>query len=422
MRILISIMLVITFANASFSQAKYYFKDPELLNSRVYDTRAHSLGKCEILGTTGSNAIFSNPANIASFETTQIQVGGIIKMGNFDDSLWDTNQYASSEISQVYKPQYSLAQFSIVRPFGKIYKNILMSAGIGLNEQIDFIEETVYEREYSDGRTSEEKNTIISGGIYFLTPSVAFQFDNNLKVGFTYNKSIIGGKNSSVDENDGEILDPSHNYEQDMDASFFTFGLTYPLFEKFTVGMMYKSAMEVECEKYEAIPGTYTYWPDYDLIYPDYTVRVPATFGFAGEYRISTIFTLYSEYQTRNWSSAKIDGEKIEAFDDGRSIRLGVDAAINNTSLRVGYFNDSMTLTDINIKIDEYDNNKKPLNENGVTYGLGYSRGRYLIEIGGEVNWITQEVEKSFFLSDYISSNENRKIMHVFSASMTYYL
>jgi long-subunit fatty acid transport protein len=435
MRILISLLMLLTFAASSFAYGLHITSDYlNLLTPTVFDARAHALGKCEIMGVNGSNAIFSNPARIAGHETMMIQIGGKLKFGELKSTL-NIGNYEDKTINNEYLNQMGLSQFSIVKPLGEIFKNITLSAGLGLNKQIDLSEQLNEEVvDDSTGRVWRKTETEIDGGLYLVSPTIAFQIRNKLNIGFTYNTSIIGEKRYSYMALEGDLL-PDYKYDQELNVSFFTAGATYQISEKLAFGFMYKSEMEIELGEYEG-RAFYVRDPITDElilqipIRPGYTVGIPKIFGFGCEFSLTDIFTIYGEYQTRKcpevvigYDTATNPVEKIYLdLDDGRSIRLGLDATRNNLSIRLGAFSDSVPLTDINLVSDRGDRNQ--LNQNGITFGAGYKYKNFLIEVSGEYSEIKQEFywdEPNIFVP-YDGSYDETKEMFIFNASLTYFI
>ncbi len=410
-------LAVSSFANSIYITSDYM----NLLTPTVYDARAHSLGKCEIMGVNGSNAIFSNPAHIAGHETMMIQFGGKLKYGELKNTL-DTGYYEDKTATGEYRTQIGLSQFSIVKPFGKIFKNITFSAGLGLNKAIDLSDQLNEEVvDDSTGRVYGKRKTDIDGGLYFLTPSIGIQLFDKLNLGLTYNKSVIGEKRYSYEEYEGQSSGIFNKYDQDLSASNITFGATFQFLKYLSIGMMYRSEMKIEMGDYYSNMGVYTQhtgltdpgFPSERTTVPGskspgYSYNIPSICGVGGELILSDIFTLYGEYQTRKESKQKIGYSSSPTdpiyyeIDAGRSIKMGIDASRNNLSIRLGAFSDSVPLTNIDLVSEKED--KRQLNQNGITFGAGYKYKNFLIEFSGEYSEISQKV--------FFTDNPN-SLMHV---------
>jgi long-subunit fatty acid transport protein len=396
------------------------FGDVNLLTPTVFDARAHSLGKCEIMATNGSNAIFSNPAHIVGLKTGRIQFGETAKFGKYENELWDQDANAGKDISDRYESQFEVSQFSFVFP--TFNNNSMVSLGIGLNKLFDFSDEFNHEQKSGVPGTDHETTARIDGGIYFLTPTIAFQFSKNLRIGFTYNSSVFGEERYYFKYyEDGNYPNNGQVYEQKMNASYFTLGATYQLHRKLAVGMIYKSEMEIDVEEYY---GFYDPYNDNGPERPAYKISMPSLLGFGCEFKLTDIFTLYGEYQTRKFSEITMSDNysyhawKSIEIDDGDCIRGGVDATINNKSLRAGFFRDSLPMTDLDA-LSVLDD-KTHLVQTGITYGLGYKVGKFLVELGGEYSVISSESLYTTQTYDNIYDITQTNIS--FYSSITYFI
>jgi long-subunit fatty acid transport protein len=425
MKVFVSTLLLICFAtviSAGVPGPEADLPDLTRLTPTVFDARAHSLGRCEILGATGSNSIFYNPAHISGLDKTQLQVGGTTWFGDYNNSYWDSDEYSDYEHSQSYKMLPVFSQFSFIHPLGKIKDNMKMSLGLGLNKHYDLTSKMEKSSTGFVNNSETDLTLTVKGGLYFVTPSVAFEFYDKLKVGITYNQSVLSERNYLVEETTKSDFGKEEYIEkcdQSLNASFITLGALYPVTERVTLGFIYKSKLEIEFDSTDII---YT-WIDDDGLPSEYSeplskydITLPSTIGFGASFDLTSEITLYGEYQTRNWTELKTQYEYF-SFDDGISIRGGMDAKFDNKSIRLGFFNDSLPIKDFDSSA-----NATPLNNTGVTYGFGIDKGKLLFEIGGEYSWLKQETVVATIGQPLGLKYENTKTIYGFYATISYFL
>ncbi len=424
MRILLSILMVTVISANSFSQSiPYSVGFINLQTPTVFDARAHSLGKCEIMASNGANAIFANPAHIANIKRGRIQFSETAKFGSYENGYWDNN--SEWIVTEEYESQFEVSQFSFVLPQSMANNNSFVTLGIGLNKEFDFSEEYSDIHKNVDSGTEYKINTKFEGGIYFLAPSIAFQFSNNIQIGFTYHRSVFGEERySSIYNGPGDDYHNTILYNQDMSTSYFSFGTVYQLNRKLSLGMIYKSEMEIDVEEYMG----YSEYP-YDDSRPErpaYTIDIPSVFGIGGEFKLNQTITLYGEYQTRKFSEIEMShnyshyGWDSIDINDGACIRTGLDISKDGKSLRIGFFQDSLPIT--NLDYSSAKDDKTPLLQNGFTYGAGYQTGKFLIEFGGEYSVINSEARYTTITDPFGINNryDITKTNHNLYASFSY--
>ncbi len=388
--VIITILLLIsTSASARYKYAASLFSTA----STIYDARAHAMGRCEIMGANGSNAIFHNPAHIATQKGSQIQIGGFArkyKVDIVDIYQWSERSYSNDLIAE-------LAQFSFSSSCGEIGNNIKMSYGIGINKFLDYSANEIYKRshEYGNDRSyyyeDSEKTT---GGLYCLSPSIAFNLQDILNIGITLNKSILSKRNGSskyISEDNSERRLTIIDSEGDLKTTFVSFGLIFPVSNLVTLGAIFRSAMTIENDGEER---HFTTSDDTTIVYTyngnDKTIH--ATFGLSATYSLSKNLTLLGEYQTKDW---------------GKHFGYGLESTYKSFPIRIGCFFDSNTQRDLFRK--------------GITCGTGKNFGRFRIDLSGEYSWIKEILgdTRTTELREY----ENDKIsMYSFNLNLSYFL
>lgn len=322
----------------------------------VTDVRSAAMGRTSIVSATGSNAIFSNPAIIATLEDKQVQAGGRLFFGTIKDE--SAEDYFDSYDAK-YSPHIKLNHISFSMPYQFPDSKIKMSLGIGYQTYYDLgvkIEEELsyegYEGEYTYN---------VSGGLNTITPAVAVNIQDKYFIGATFNKSIFG----KITEND-EAKSEGSKYEQKLEiehsGSFLSIGGLARLNPNLTVGFMYRPGFEWEWDEIK-----YKYYEDGELIYSGklsgHDWEFPGILGIGVEYKISPKLTLAGELQTRPFSDYELDGLK-SGIDDGYCYRLGAEIQ-NAIPIRLGFFSDAIMAT------DSGDDSPKSLM--GFTGGLGFT-------------------------------------------------
>ena len=121
MKIKTLLMLLITVPMYVFAQD---FSE-EIISPNTVDGRSLAMGNTAIVSTTGSNAIFSNPGIIATFDNRQVQAGGRLVMGSMEDErseeYYDSYEYKLS-------PHFSVNHFSFSMPYALAGVNLLALA------------------------------------------------------------------------------------------------------------------------------------------------------------------------------------------------------------------------------------------------------------------------------------------------------
>jgi long-subunit fatty acid transport protein len=431
MKILIVSLLILIAVNLSFAQdedQEDYLVDFTKLSPTVFDAKAHALGKCEIMGATGSSAIFSNPAHIVNLNKAQLQIGGTGWIGNFKSTDWKSEDNIYRDYSVNYKMLPSIPQFSFVKPFGEIEKGVKMSLGLGLNKYYDFSEKRVAKVHDYIHNSNSFHTTTTKGGLYFITPSVAYEFKEKINIGVAFSKSIFSQRN----------YQHKRTYESDyktevrtegrhsIRAFFFSAGILYPLSDKLNLGFMYRSRMDIKFNKIILYKSDYrSDFSSYNSTQTlgQYYLNPPAILGFGGSIALSSTVTLYGEYQTRKWSDLEFEydfkNEELPKIDDGRCIRVGMEEKFNNRSIRIGFFSDSVLLTDV-IDLEDEILDETPLNHEGFTCGFGIRNNKLMLEMAGEYSWLKQEI--AFQNHRERPDQELAKTMLDFNASLTYFL
>lgn len=318
----------------------------EFLPSTV-DARSLAMGRTSILSAEGSNAIFSNPAIIATIQNIQVQGGGRAFVGATvagDDEDFETSSYPV---------HWKLDHLSFAMPYALSDSSFHLAFGIGYH--------TYYDSGFKVG--DEEGNLLFTsgGGLNTINPTVAVSYQGKYFAGLSYHKSV----RSTITMDNENFNDES---EIETSASFFMLGLLARVTPGITLGGMYRSAFEWDWEPENS---------------GDIEWDHPALWGVGAAFNLSSSWTLAAEYRSRPFSNYERNG-RDEAFgvDDGYSVRLGFEKA-GEVPFRFGLFRDA---------IPEHDVGKDdPKYLTGLTVGIGFNISGVVLNSSLEAAYWQQE-------------------------------
>jgi hypothetical protein len=384
----ISIIITILFLFSTTASARYKYAAYLLSTaSTIYDARAHALGRCEIMGANGSNSIFYNPAHIASQEGSQIQVSGYTRFYEATLTKWDNQSLSKKRIAE-------LAQFSYSNFYGEINDKIKMSYGIGINKFLDFTIDEKYTRYNENGDHKVEENEKVSGGLYCLTPSVAFNIKDVFLIGLTLNKSIFGNRykySKGHYINDPDFMYFYHSNGKGINTTFITMGAIIPISPSMTLGVKYRGGMKL---KYG--DGTFR------TTSPDGTTTVNKTKG--GETTLSSSLGLSAAYSPSNHTTFLCEYRKQSWFDlRGSHFGYGVELKVNSIPIRIGGFSDNIP--------------KLNLSGKGITYGTGIGFGRFRLDLSGERIF----VEETIYTRQMREFKDDKVTNYSFNLNLSYF-
>ncbi len=230
------------------------------------------------------------------------------------------------------------------------------------------------------------KNLIqdISLQAIFIQPTLSYKINDDLRVGaglnyvsgtVEINRALPApiGNNNSV------------NLKGSTGAFGFNTGIYYQATEKLSVGVTYRSQVDVELEggdvDFTVDPALASSFPDTEF---DATLPLPATTSIGIGYQHSEKLLISAEVNMVAWSSYKSldfdfkdntasleDSENPRNYEDAMIFRIGAQYMLNeNVKVRAGFYYDQSPIT------DEYFNPETPNSDNlGITAGLSYEVG-----------------------------------------------
>ncbi len=216
----------------------------------------------------------------------------------------------------------------------------------------------------------------------FFQPTVSYKISEKLNVGLgliyatgavEINRAIPApiGENNSV------------NLKGNTASYGYNFGIHYQATEKLTVGVTYRSEIEMELEggdaDFSVDPALRSNFPDTKF---DATLPLPSTTTLGIAYQASEKLLLSVEGSLVGWSTYESldfdfedntesleDSENPRNYEDTIIVRAGAQYSVNDKlDARLGVYYDQSPVT------DEYFNPETPSTDNlGITAGLSYS-------------------------------------------------
>ena len=352
----------------------------------VVDARSSALGRTTVLTTFGSNAVFTNPANLGMLDKQHFQAGARAIFGSrkTDYKEQGVDDYESSLL---FHPKFNHVSYAM--PYNIPNSGIQTVFAAGYRTYFDWGYTSYSE---SNDKSSNEETYKHHGGFNTLTLGAAANFNNKIFGGLAYNIGIMSKtsywEDYNGDEEDGDLC----NYK----GSFLTVGGIFKPTEQISVGLTFSPAWELEEEE------------DEDGSSGDYTI--PSLLALSAMFELSESFTGIVEYQNRPWNNYEYEGYDVfDDIDNGVCIRAGVEFS---KMLRLGFFSNSVPLTDTNSSGELED---KPLSQVGFTGGIGLNISpQMILDLSGEYSFINRE--------NKYYNYESKMSLFKFGATFTYIL
>lgn len=344
---------ILTLALATQLFAQVYPFDPGVVSAR-----ANAMGKAEVLSVE-SDAIFSNPANIALVKTKEINGGMRMFIGS------ETYESPDTSLDYTYPFHLKIEHISFVMPYQIPGATFKTAFGVGYRTYYDYGYNFLYEND------SEYKYEMHShGGFNTLTFGGAANFGEKFNVGVALNLGIMGGCEVEEEEEEEE-----EKYKYDVSGSFLLLGGTFTPNPKLSLGLIYR-------------PG-FTFTVEYKGEDRDRDkFDIPPIIGLSGQYLITDNFLLVAEFQNRAYEDFERDGDYYyNHLDNGSVLRFGGEY-LGTIPIRFGMFMESQPVTD--------GDDTEPKSMLGFTGGVGIPMGdKIAIDVYGQYGTLKWEEEYS---------------------------
>lgn len=334
------------------------------------------MGGTGVAGTRGSAALFTNPSLLATMEDMSIMGGLRLKFGlienEYQDDLAKLNDVKYK--TGLTPPYVSLNHLSFGIPFRIEVPNvpITVAAGIGYHPSYN-----TGLNKFTEAKTNlykTETKEKFRGGIRNLSPGFALGIKDMFFIGFGLNIHNINNYKGTVEietKSTTGSTKEEYIYEARGRAFFVTFGAAIKPIPNLSIGMRVSPGFEWELSDFE-----YEYKVDGETIDEqesddEIEITVPALFCIGVEYQIIPQFALATEYQTRAFTQAEIDGDECP-YDNGFAFRFGSEIMAGPVPIRLGFLLESVPSSYLNFtKLTGNIEDDKPITAIGVTGGIG---------------------------------------------------
>ena len=340
----------------------------------VFDNRSIAMGNTAVTTPSGSSAIFSNPAILATFSKPQVQVGGKLLYGTITNEAVNENELYESYEAR-YAPFPSRSYLAFAMPYRLPNTELKLAFGIGYqrNEGAKWEAEAVWlEEEWSaeegelvDIRVTSNNTSRTWGHLSTLTPGVALNLQDRYFFGLALNRTF----GAIISTSEGKRLDQQTkiDLDQEQSATFLRIGALAKVTRALSVGLTYRRGFGWELG--EIITKTYEdgkLETDREQSFAELTI--PPMWGLGAEYKGSPEWVAIIEVQSRPFSELRwARGTGRQLFvDNGFNVAVGAEYLGTAAPFRFGAFRDVLPFVD--------ENDAAPLSLLGLTAGIGSDR------------------------------------------------
>ena len=336
-----------------------------------FDNRSLAMGKTITITSRSGSAIFSNPAILATFSKSEVQVGGKLLYGIItNEAALEDDSYESYEGKFLPVPNRSYLTLAI--PYRLPHRHLprprdwqlVFAVGYQRNEGAKGEIQAVWSEERAETLKGERVSIHgrRRGALSTITPGVALNVQDRLFCGVTFSRTL----GAITYTNALEFSDHHTKVDevQEQSAQFLRIGALAKVTPEFSVGLMYRPEFSWEfgatiTERYEN--GEL----ERDRDQTQTELIIPAMWGFGAEYKVSPDLIVAFELQSRPFSELQWSGgvNQRRFIDDGRNFSVGVEYLGAGFPLRFGAFYDVIPFVD--------ENDTTPVSLAGLTAGIG---------------------------------------------------
>lgn len=336
-----------------------------------FDNRSLAMGKTTTITSRSSSAIFSNPAILATFSKSQVQVGGKLLYGRItNEAAREDNFYESYDGKYPFFPNRSYLALAV--PYRLPHPHlprlrdwqIVFGMGYQRNEGAKGEIQGVW----SEDTSTELKGESVSihgrrrGALSTLTPGVALNLQSRFFCAVTLNRTLgaIIYTNELKSSEDHAKVDE----EREQSALFLRIGALAKFTPELSVGLMYRP--EFVWEFGNTITKRYENGElETDRAQTQAVLTIPVMWGLGAEYKVSPEFIVALELQSRPFSELRWSGDinQQPLVDNGFNFAVGAEYLGIGLPLRFGAFREVIPFVD--------DNDTTPVNLLGITAGIG---------------------------------------------------
>jgi hypothetical protein len=326
--ILMFVMLIVPFNLLAQEDLYQLFYLPFFtFEPEIVDAKGAAMGRTTVLTTSGSNAIFTNPASLGMVEERVLQ-GGMRFFFGSEKTKYEQEGVDDYEASYLFHMKFNHASFAIPHQIEDSPVKTTFAVGYRTYYDLGF---TFYEEDKDQDYEITRK---LHGGLNTLTFGGALNYEDKFLAGLAINIGIMGKgsweekekESGNTEKRDGDIT---------LKGSFFILGGIYKVSPRMTIGLMYRPGFELNCEGEDEFGNT-----------DDVDITIPGLFAVSGEYALSEGFDIVFEYQSRGLGDYEVENEDIyDDSENGSSIRLGSEIGVV-IPFRLGFYMNSVPLYD----------------------------------------------------------------------------
>jgi hypothetical protein len=354
------------------------------------DIRSIGMGKTEVAGKLGSNAIFANPSLLALQEKSSIKLGSSLHFGFMKDEYEDAMSKGENYDSKYgYKPNFKFTNISAALPINIDLTSTPLSFAFGAGYQnaidLSFTEYYNTEQKSINGNIESESKSKFTGGLNTITPSFAIGVFKRISAGISFNIGFgkVRENFSSIESSTG---DDEYGYTGVASVSGFypTFGLTGRPLANLAIGMSITPPYEWKWDDLELEMDDDVLNSENELEGGEFTIPLKFTIGL--EYHATPKFSVAIEYQTRPLESFDLDADRttdgmnlvaderhLDSLDltNGHVLHVGTEIIAGTVPVRLGFMIEPYPVTNTVRKNSRIVYDGKPNYLFGGTFGLG---------------------------------------------------
>ncbi len=395
-------LFVFLFPIHSFSQQDYRgiisddfrhrFDDYQFrIQKDILGPRGLGMGGANIAASADPTAFYFNPASMTTLEGMNFSISS--KM-NFDSQIHKAPPLSGISVRTTVTPLATLnyANLSYAIPFGQRH----LSIGIGYRSFVD-MNSKLYSMQYYYGGGRLREDARMNGGLFALSPSVAFDILSSLSVGLTFN--------SFFNESDFELKMVSpyadkfvyfqYNDKEKYSGSDLDLGLHFRPTKWLFIGAIFSPKWTLTIEEtketldtYDSITNKRTIISMPDSVLATFNLDIPMDMGLGIALKPFKNTTLALDVRSQEWSKVKATSTLQETSPvltqlfNTTSWYAGIEQILPSGQnwqipLRMGFFSRPTPYKDKLFK-DSYQG--KQIVYNGFCVGLGVKKGDVTID------------------------------------------
>lgn len=386
---------------------RYILLFPFFVHSQLFypvfnsvDDRSNAMGRIGITGAKGCDAIFSNPALLATQNSSHFTVGTRARAFLIKDESRNASVAATgNSYEAVGFPHIKLTKLGMGMPITLTGSDVKFGVGLGYFTPVDQGFTIIEEQSQIEQGNNLETTAQLHGGLSVLSPALSIGFKNLFFAGFSINTAFLSSSSTNV-EFDISGSTPSNSSEEttfETAGTFVVFGLAGRPLPSLLVSVRLTSGFDLDFDEGKEELNNDGVRVRNDL--PKQQIEIPSMFAAGLEYQVNPAFSITLGYQNRKFSEFEDNNQELE-MENGYATSLGLELLAGDMALRAGVFAESQLLTDTDINSgvvgdDSFYVDDDPITGYGATFGLGIPIGSLDLDLGFEYAYLSAEETNS---------------------------